>query len=806
MKSPDAKRSRACDSCRGLKVKCDFGDKYTPGEPCKRCAKARRQCIVTPATRRRQKKADSRVAELERKVDALTQRLADQRAAGVDEGLKRSSARSVSPYHTSSQHYPTEQQALGEGYGSPGKRRRIEPAISHVADNPDEQHGRTAAPSIKSEREQSNVRLTGIYNETKAPVFDHSDIDQRISRIIDAATAERIFDRYVTKFVPRFPAVVFPPGTKAKTVRKAKPIVFLAILSSTCYGTSVPKQTQDKLEEEFRDVISDSVWKKGEKSLEIIQSLHVATLWYRPPSNFEQHMFYQWVHFSAFMAIDIGIGKRLPPTKRKLFEQPWARAAKLANPESAVVRRAWITCYFLCTSISMILRRPILFRFTQYTRECLEYLESAEDALPSDKLLCQHVRLAHIAEDIAVQFALDDPAVNLSISDRTVTYNIKHLEKDLAEVVEKHLTDHSIKLSEHITSLYLHEIALHSQSNVEDFKAPFTEESFRTSAGQAVLGPEHVEALTACKAACRNILDTFLSYEQDTVYILPVIFCMFSTTRSDCLTLTCCLAVRCIYAVVVLIKLYIAAKSPGEMCNIIKTDDLGVESYIERMYNLFKSFMERDSNSPHSKFLYVMERLQIRFTELQRGEDAVNGRGKPTLAQIAAGAQGSTPVTPSTAQAQGLHLLSEAAMSGTQPAPVAAPPQQQQPPPPQQQQQQQQPHHAPGQPPQSWYAHPQPGDMAAAAAAAAAAASAPQLGLDPHGYGAYAPDGMAAAASAAAGFDGDFDFGLGGLGMAGMGMDGAISGLFMADGLWTYHQPDGPPPGQVYPGPGAGWS
>ena len=532
MKSPDAKRGRACDSCRGLKVKCDFGDHYTPGEPCKRCAKARRQCIVTPATRRRQKKADSRVAELERKVDALTQRLAEQGATPMDEGLRRSSARSVSPYQTSSQHYPTKQRTLVEGYTSPGKRRRIDPTLSHGADTSEERRGRTSVPSVKSEREQSNGGITGIYNETKAPVFDHSDIDQRISQIIDSATAERIFDRYVNQFVPRFPAVAFPPGTKAKAVRKTKPILFLAILSSTCFGASVPIHTQDKLGEEFRDVISDSVWKKGEKSLEIIQSLHVATLWYRPPSNFDQHMFYQWVHFSAFMAIDIGIGKRLPPSKRRLFEQPWARAINLANPESAVVRRVWVTCYFLCTSISMILRRPILFRFTQYTRECLEYLESAEDALPTDKLLCQHVRLAHIAEDIAVQFALDDPAVNLSISDGTVTYGIKHLEKDLTEVVEKHVTDHTLKLSEHITSLYLHEIALHSQSNVEDFKAPFTEESFRTTAGQAVLGLHHVEALTACKSACRNILDTFLSYEQDTVYILPVIFCRCLSFRN----------------------------------------------------------------------------------------------------------------------------------------------------------------------------------------------------------------------------------------------------------------------------------
>ena len=507
-------------------MKCDFGNNHLPGEPCKRCAKAKRTCIVTPATRRRQKKADSRVAELERKVDALTQRLAEQGNMRVDDGLKRAAPNPSSPYQTTTTQYHTDQRLLGsnEELHSPDKRRRLDPTLIRSADSPDErQNASPAAPSVDSQPSNVNA-ITGIYNETKPMVFDHSDIDQRISRIVDVTTAERLFDRYINQFVPRFPAVTFPLGTKAKLVRKTKPILFLAILSSTCFGSLIPAKIQEKLEEELRDVLADSMWKKGEKSLEIIQSLQVATLWYRPPSNFEQHMFYQMVHASAFMAIDIGIGKRIAPSKRKLFDRSWRRPG-VPNPESAEVRRAWLTSYFLCTSISMILRRPILFPYTDYMRECLDYLESAEDALTSDKLLCQHVRLAHIAENIAVQFALDDPAVNLSMSDGTVSYGIKHFEKDLSEVIEKHVSDYAIKLSEHVTSLYLHEIALHSQNNVEDFKTPFTEESFKTSPSQPVLGPHHVDALTACMSACRNILDTFLACDRDSIYILPIIFC-----------------------------------------------------------------------------------------------------------------------------------------------------------------------------------------------------------------------------------------------------------------------------------------
>ena len=64
----ELKRPRACEACRGLKVRCV----PEPDGKCKRCAKAGRQCVVTAPSRKRQKKSDSRVAELEKKIDVLT--------------------------------------------------------------------------------------------------------------------------------------------------------------------------------------------------------------------------------------------------------------------------------------------------------------------------------------------------------------------------------------------------------------------------------------------------------------------------------------------------------------------------------------------------------------------------------------------------------------------------------------------------------------------------------------------------------------------------------------------------------------
>jgi hypothetical protein len=176
-------------------------------------------------------------------------------------------------------------------------------------------------------------------------------------------------------------------------------------------------------------------------------------------------------------------------------------------------------------SIAIILRRPILLRFNAFMKECLEALESSEGALPSDKILCQHIEHARILEDIAIQFALDDPAVNLTMKDGKVSYGIKHHEQALADLRARSIESPAIQLSAHITNLYLHEIALHNHSNVEDFKTPFTEETFRGSTSIAVLNEGHVDALIECQNSCLKVIESFLSIEVKRVLLLPVIFC-----------------------------------------------------------------------------------------------------------------------------------------------------------------------------------------------------------------------------------------------------------------------------------------
>ena len=65
--------------------------------------------------------------------------------------------------------------------------------------------------------------------------------------------------------------------------------------------------------------------------------------------------------------------------------------------------------------------------------ECVEVLESSPDALHSDRVLCQHVKLQHINEDIGYQFSMDDPLASITISDKRVQTALKAFEKQLRD-------------------------------------------------------------------------------------------------------------------------------------------------------------------------------------------------------------------------------------------------------------------------------------------------------------------------------------------------------------------------------------
>lgn len=87
------------------------------------------------------------------------------------------------------------------------------------------------------------------------------------------------------------------------------------------------------------------------------------------------------------------------------------------EPTSVEARRAYLVCYYLTMSITVVLRFTPLLWWTDYTEECVRILEESPDALPSDKVLCKHIRLARITERIVREFSLDNPSERCFLDD-----------------------------------------------------------------------------------------------------------------------------------------------------------------------------------------------------------------------------------------------------------------------------------------------------------------------------------------------------------------------------------------------------
>src|SRR3954464_13230078 len=77
--------NRACDACRQHKVRCLPDDSTSSSsKTCQRCFRTDRRCVFTvPQKRKQRKRTDTRVAELEREVQAMRALFEGQKSGAV---------------------------------------------------------------------------------------------------------------------------------------------------------------------------------------------------------------------------------------------------------------------------------------------------------------------------------------------------------------------------------------------------------------------------------------------------------------------------------------------------------------------------------------------------------------------------------------------------------------------------------------------------------------------------------------------------------------------------------------------------
>ncbi|GKZ48776.1 hypothetical protein AbraIFM66951_001015 [Aspergillus brasiliensis] len=645
----ELRRPRACEACRQLKVRCE-PDLSHPNGTCKRCAKAGRNCVVTLPTRKRQKKTDSRVAELERKIDALTASL--QASQGHEPHPLPPPAPLEPPReeHAGRRWLSSTTHASANGSiplrspsSTAGSKRRHSGEIKETAPA----SSRTSSPSDDQSlynKALKQWRAMGYGPESQPKDTASEGGGDLIDRgLVSETLAQEAFTKYTDRMAHLIPMVVFPPGTTMDEVRQKKPVLFHSIVAAAI-GTIQP-QVQLSLLDDFYKVLAERVMVKGEKSLDLVQAILVCCNWYSPPDNFEEVKFYQLSNIAVSIAMDLGLNRKAIPKSR-----PFAIVKELISKKSSIVvdldspeaRRTWLACYFIAVQVAVSLRRVNLVRWMPYMDECVELLEKSPEALPTDKAMIQWAKLAHILEDIAVQFTSDDAPTVSSFSDPKFLYTLRVLERQLDQWRRETPPEHHspiMRQAECIINLFLHENAMHVEFNKDDPKSANDDLASPTS-------PAHINALSTCLTSIHDAIDILCSIETKDLVLVPTV----ALARTS-------------FAIVALIKIYSIVSSPDtRMAQVIDLSSLKTELYLDKVIRHYTKAGETPGGRTPAKFSVVLTLLRNWFMKRKDQGPVL----KEALSLYKCSSDDDKPQPPPKPGQTPLHLLSEVAMGEPQ--------------------------------------------------------------------------------------------------------------------------------------------
>ena len=216
----------------------------------------------------------------------------------------------------------------------------------------------------------------------------------------------------------------------------------------------------------------------------------------------------------------------------------------------------------------------------------------------------------------------------------------------------------------------MHEIAMHHNHNIDDFKPPFNIAPSEAGPDEPdTITPAHIESLTICQESIHSAFDSFLALDPKVIRCLPTIF-----------------FVRNSYAAVALIKMYTAVSAKGsKFGTIFKPQDLKVEYYLDALIAQFTKVSEGNQSRVANKFGFIFNMLKswhLKRMENPPGPSSLHPRMKNVVdlyksapEQDASSGSWNNPAMKANAKMphSGLQMLSDAAMGkNTSPASDAA--------------------------------------------------------------------------------------------------------------------------------------
>ncbi|KAM5464740.1 hypothetical protein MauCBS54593_006833 [Microsporum audouinii] len=221
--------------------------------------------------------------------------------------------------------------------------------------------------------------------------------------------AEHFISTFKTRMTEHFPFVVIPPHIMAEQLRRERPFLFLAVISSASY-TDMPLQR--KLGQEVKAAVASRMIINGElgnychvkhKYAESERSKE-PTIAARCHYHTRPHRYTQFLQLAIALIIELRLDR---PPQTQTWKTGIRFTSKYDPDDNTYTRpslgcdeqRAVADCYYLSSTISGLLQKPSTFPHTTYLEECCKSLYDAAE-YPSDKSIPHIVQLQVITEKI----------------------------------------------------------------------------------------------------------------------------------------------------------------------------------------------------------------------------------------------------------------------------------------------------------------------------------------------------------------------------------------------------------------------
>ncbi|KAJ5091449.1 hypothetical protein NUU61_006319 [Penicillium alfredii] len=249
-----------------------------------------------------------------------------------------------------------------------------------------------SAPAIDSDASAS----TRSPSASEANAADDDIIGRGLLNLEAAETYLLTFKHHMTPF---FPFVVIPPQVSADQLRHEKPFLFLAVMASASY-TNMPLQRS--LGAEVRKAVSSRMLLNSEVSFDLLQGLLVFLAWSHYHTR--PHRYTQFLQLAVSLVIELRLDR---PPQTKTWKTKLRFDPKHDLQQNTYDRPSWgsdeqravIGCYYLSSTISVLVQKLSTFPYFPYLDECCKSLHDVGE-YPCDKYIKYIVQLQLIADKV----------------------------------------------------------------------------------------------------------------------------------------------------------------------------------------------------------------------------------------------------------------------------------------------------------------------------------------------------------------------------------------------------------------------